>query len=374
MDNKISKKQFFTLTASFFMGNSLALTGGLSKNEKIGYITIFVSFILYIGLCFSYNRLFKIYGSSDLFFISKNILGKICYKILLALVLVYSLFTAIISSVEFLFFIELSSDFSAKPILTALLFSVCILSILLCDKKALARYSELILPFVLLSIAVILFFGLDKINISNLKIEAIPKASYIFSNTLMNFISPFSNILLIYFFASDMFNKQQINRASIKAGFVSLIVIASIYVMNLLIIGKNLMSSLYFPALYTFSVINPSLFTERSETVFYVTYIFFDILYTAVAYFTATECFEKLFFKKNTSSPKRKKIFFLIASILSFIVMNLKIDITAFYSSFTGIPYIIAAVTLGIPLILTLISLFKRPSHVQPSNNNCHRK
>lgn len=372
MNNQISKKQFFTLTASFFMGNSLALTGGLSKNEKIGYITVFASFVLFIALCFLYSRLFQKYQSSDLFYISEVILGKVFSKIILLLVLFYSLFTAVISTIEFLFFVELSSDFSLKPVWTALFFSLCILSIFLCGKKALARYSELILPFVLLCMAVILFFGIEKMNPSNLKIENIPETGYIVSNTLMNFLSPFSNILIIYFFTSDMFNHKQVTPSSIKAGFTALLVIAALYLTNLLIIGKNLMSSLYFPTLYTFSVINPSLFTERSETVFFITYIFFDILYTAVAYFTAIECTEKLLPKKNTLSPKRKKVFFIIAALLSFIVMNIKIDINSFYSSFTKIPFILATVTIGIPVILTAASFFRRGVYPPPSNNSCH--
>lgn len=374
MENKITKRQFYSLCASFFMGNSLALAGGISKGEKIGYITIFFSFALYIGLLGLYGFLFKKYKTSDLFYISQTVLGKTFNKILLFIILLYSLFTALISSLEFLFFIELSSDFSFKPIWIALLFSVSLIFILLCEKKALFRYSEIILPFVIFIVGVILVFGIEKINLSNLKIENFPSISYILSNTVLNFISPFSNILILYFFSSDIFKTKNIKKESLKAGFIALLVIFGIYLMNLLIIGKNLMSSLYFPALYTFSVINPSMFTERSETVFFITYMFFDILYVAVSYFCAIECIKRLFYKKNTLSQKRKKVFFMTFPVLSFIIMNLKIDINSFYSSFSVIPFIVSFITLGTPLILILISLFKKSSCSPPLNSNSHQQ
>ena len=40
MENQITKRQFYSLFASFFMGNSLALAGGISKGEKIDAIGI----------------------------------------------------------------------------------------------------------------------------------------------------------------------------------------------------------------------------------------------------------------------------------------------------------------------------------------------
>jgi len=374
MENKISKRQFYSLVASFFMGNSLALAGGISRGEKIGYITIFISYALFFCLCFLYSLLFKKHSSSDLFLICEKLFGKFFNKILLFIILLYSLFTALISSFEFLFFVELSSDFSIKPIWITLIFSVCLLSIFLCGKKALARYSEIILPFVIFIVAVILFFGISKANISNLKIEKLPDVPYILSNTFMNFISPFSNILLVYFFTSDLFSFEKIKKESLKAGFIALLVIASIYFMNLLIIGKELMGSLYFPTLYTFGVINPSLFTQRSETVFFITYMFFDILYVAVSYFVAIECAKRLFFKKSTSFQKGKKVFFIAVPILSFVVMNLKIDINSFYSSFSKIPFIVSGITLGIPVILILACFFKRGPRSLPLNNNSRQK
>ena len=374
METKITKRQFYSLCASFFMGNSLALAGGISKGEKIGYITIFISFALFIGLLWSYNFLFKKYKTSDLFYISQTVLGEIFNKILLSIILLYSLFTALISSLEFLFFIQLSSDFSFDPLWIALLFSISLICILLCGKKALFRYSEIILPFVIFIVMVILIFGIEKANLSNLKIEKFPDMSYILSNTFLNFVSPFSNILILYFFASDIFKTKDIKKESLKAGFIALLVIAAIYFMNLLIIGKNLMSSLYFPALYTFSVINPSMFTQRSETVFFISYMFFDILYVAVSYFCAIECVKKLFYKKNTHFQKRKKVFFIIFPVFSFIIMNFKIDINSFYSSFSVIPFIVSFITIGTPLILILISLFRKSSCYPPLNSNSRQQ
>lgn len=357
MNNQISKKQFFTLLSTFLMGNSLAIAGGLSKGEKIGYITIFASFLLYIGLAFMYGIIFKKSKDADLFLISENLLGKFFYKIMLFMIFIYSFLTALITSTEFLFFIELSSDFSLNPLWTALVFSISLYAIFLCGKKALARYSEVILPFVLFILLFIIVSGYSKMNVSNLKIDKIPSASYILSSTLTNFLSPFSNILLVLFFSSGMLKGKNIKSASIKAGILALIVISGIYAINLLVLGKELMGELYFPTLYTFGVINPNLFTERSETMFFVTYIFFDVLYTAVSYFTAMSCFKRLFFKKNTFSKKFKKVFLIIPALCSFIVMNLKTDITVFHESLPYIPYIFAIVTVGLPAILTVISL-----------------
>lgn len=367
MDKQLSKKQFFALTASFLLGNTLAVTGGITKGEKIGYITIFISFLLYIALCLIYGGLFEKFGTSDLFYVGECVLGKALYKIFLVIILLYSLFTALVSSAEFLLFVELSSDLTVSPIFAALAFSLCVYCIILCGKRALSGYAELILPFVLFMLAITMLFGIKKFNPANLRIENIPSIKYILSNIALNFISPFSNIMLVYFLTAGTVNHKDIKKQSIKAGFLVLITIAAVYLWNLLIIGKNLMSSLYFPTLYTLGVVNPDLFTERSESIFFVTYIFFDILYTAAAYLTSINCVQRLFFKKNTLSAKTKRILFAIPAILSFAVMNFKTDSESFHSSFINMSFSSASVTLGIPIILSVVSLIRK-NHIKPES------
>lgn len=390
MSNKISEKQFFTLTASFFMGNALALAGGVSKGEKIGYITLFASFALFLGLCVLYFFLFKKSRSTDLYTVCENVFGSFFGKAVFFIVFLYSTFTALLSSAEFMLFTMISSDFTINPVLISFVFSFSLLAILLCGKKALARYSELILPFVIACIVFVLVTGADKFNLSNLKIENAPSAGFVFSNIYMNFITPFSNIMLIYFFASDNLKSPEKKFASgVKAGFIALLVIATVYISNLLIIGKKLMESLYFPTLFTFGVINPPFLSERSEGIFFISYIFFDILYTAVAYFTASDCFLRIFCKKasyaerndeknneKTEKNEKKKqkttakILYILATVLSFTAMNLNLETEKFYFAFSWLPYVFSAVTLGLPLLLALTASAKAYFARSSKNNS----
>ena len=368
-DNLITNRQFISLASAFFLGNALAVTGGINASEKTGHITILISFILYTLLCFIYKRIFTKCETSDIFGICVQFFGVAFEKLIYVAVFIYSIFTAVISSVEFLFFVEASSDFSLNPLLISFIFAVAVFLILLCGKKALARYSELILPFVLGIIAFVFIFGVKKMNFQNLIPSNFPKISELSKEVSISFLSPFSNILLIYFFVSDMFTKKTIQKGSICAGLISLAVIMAVYIANLTVIGKNLMNSLYFPALYTFSVINPEIFTERSETVFFTTYIFLDILYTACAYFVATDLCGRIFSKKNTPPKKIRKVFLVIPSLLSFAVMALAPDIETFRSSLKTVPFILSVITLGIPVIFYVLSLFRDNLPHKTKNN-----
>lgn len=413
-NNKISEKQFFTLTASFFMGNALALAGGVSGGEKIGYITLFASYALFLLLCLLYFFLFKKSKSSDLYTVCESIFGSFFGKIALFVVFLYSVFTALLSSAEFMLFSMISSDFKINPLVISLVFSFSLLGILLCGKKALARYSELILPFVIACIAFVLISGAGKFDLSNLRTESVPSAGFIFSNIYMNFITPFSNVMLIYFFASDNKKSAEKSLASgVKGGFTALLVIAAVYVSNLLIIGKSLMGTLFFPTLFTFGVINPPFLAERSEAIFFISYIFFDILYTAVAYFTAADCFQRIFCKKasyaektdeknsektqkndektlkiekngqkndekNRKNDEKKqkttaKILYILAAALSLAIMNLNTEAEKFYSAFSYLPYVFSAVTLGLPLLLAL-TLTVKACFAHAWKNNSHRQ
>lgn len=358
MNNKLSKNSFFPLCVSVLLGGSLAAAGGVMQGEKIGYITVFASFLLYIPLLFLYFGIFKRGGSTDIFKASENILGKTAYKIFLTVSSVYCFFTALVSSREFFAFASLSSNLAVSPVVISLTFSACIYFIMLCGKQAVSGYTMIMLPFVMLLLGVTMLFGIPKFDTANLNIENIPDFGYIGESVFLNFVSPFSNIFIVYLLMQGT-DKKSIKRKSVTAGLFTLFVIALVYVWNLLIIGKNLMNSLYFPSLYTLGAVNPNLFTERSESVFLITYIFFYIVFVSASYLAAFSCIFRLFDKKNTPDLKIKGIVYLIPLALTFTAMTVNINTQKFHASFLTVTAVSACVTVGIPIILFLVSYIK---------------
>ncbi len=360
MKKQLTTRQSICLIVSFFLGNTLAVMGSGSGKEKIGYLTYLPAFCLYIVLILSYSFIFKKNGNKNLFEIIESEFSNVISKLFLFVIFLYSFFCAALSCGNFMFFASVSTDSQVSFSLLSLFIGFCIFFILSSNKKTLGRYCEIILPFVLLMLFIMVIFGIFKGNPKNLYVAFPVSVKEIAKSTLYNFLSPFANIFLIMLFMNNLLGNKRLISSSLKAGAISALSLALIYFVNLLTLGKNLLSQLYYPTLFSFGVINPGLLTQRSETIYYVSYIFFDIIYISVSLFVCITAFTFLFLKEKNLSNTKKRILSSVFSVILILFMVFFNFTGSFYKLYTSFLLMQLPITLGIPTVIFLRSIFKK--------------
>ncbi len=360
MKKQLTTKQSVCLIVSFFLGNTLAIMGSGSGEEKIGYLTYIPALLLFILMILAYSFIFKKNGDKNLFEIIESSFPNVISKLFLLVIFLYSFFCAALSCGNFIFFASVSTDSQISFSLLSLFIGICIFFILSSNKKTLGRYCELILPFVLFMLFVMIIFGIFKGNLKNLYVNLPVSFKEIAKSTFFNFISPFANIFLIMLFMNNLSDNKKLISSSIKAGLISALCLSLVYFVNLLTLGKKLLSQLYYPTLFSFGVINPGLLTQRSETIYYVSYVFFDIIYISVSLFVCMTSFTFLFLKGKKLTSTKKRILSSVFSIILVLFMVFFNFSSKFYELYTSFLFIELPITLGIPAIIFLRSLFKK--------------
>ena len=356
MKKTLTQRQTICLIISFLLGNTLALTGGVVQNEKYGYMTYLPAFGLFLILILIYSYIYKKNSYEDFFDIIESLRPKIISKIILFIIFLYSLMCAVLSCGNFMFFASVSMTSQINTGILSVFTGICIFFVLSANKKTLGRYCELIFPFVIFLIGIMLIFGLFKGNIKNLYIDLPISIKTFLKSTLFNFISPFSNIFMIFLFMKNVADNRKIIKNSIIAASASGIILMLVYFINLLILGKNLLSDLFYPTLFSFGVINPGFFTQRSETIYYISYIFFDIIYVCISLFVCINAFILLFMKDKIISENKKRILTSVSSLILIVFMIFFDSAEAFYEMYSYFAIIQSAVTILIPLTVFILA------------------
>lgn len=360
-DKKLTKGQLNALIISFFLGNTLAVSGGLLKGDKYGYITIFIAFFLFLGFIKIYDYILKKNAYCDFYTVIKNSFSKPIYKTIMAVIFVFSLFSAVMSSLNIMFFVIVSSRGEISILPFAFLLCLCLYSIMTKSKKTLGRYCSLMFYSVIFLFAIMIIFGFFKGDYKNLYVNlpiSVPKA---LKSTFFGFLSPFSDIFFIYLFSGSVCRSSRVSKSAKLSGFVATMILSAVYFVNVIMLGKNLISDVYYPTLFSFGIINPITQISRSEIIYYTAHLFFDIIYISVSLFVCKDSFFKLFFEENNKSKTKERIFSL--SIASFILLYILLSGFSgkFYNSYDIIAFLRIPVNIGI-VVLCFIKSFKNQS------------
>lgn len=364
MSNKnLTKGQLTTLIISFLLGNTLAVSGGIIKGEKYGYITVFIAFLIFLLFIKMYEYTLKKNDYCDFYTVIKNCFSKPIYKIIMFAIFIFSFFSALMSSLNVVFFVIIASQGKVSLTFFAILLCLCLYSIITKDKKTLGRYCSLVFYGVIFLFLIMIIFGFFKGDYKNLYISLPISVPTVLKSTLYNFLAPFSDIFLIYIFAGSIYNPVNISKPIKLSGFFSAIILSAVYFVNVIILGKNLMSDIYYPTLFSFGVINPLTQISRSEAIYYTAHLFFDIIYICVSLFVCKDSFFKLFSKESKENKENKKnktkerIFSL--SAVSFILLYILLSGFSgkFYNLYEAVIYLKIPINIGIVALCFIKSI-----------------
>lgn len=363
---KLTDRQGFCLMTAFLLGNVLSGIGGASDTEKIGYLAILLSLFLLVVLIGIYRVILKRNGYCDFFELFGKLFGKTGGKIALILVAAYSFFSAFLSIANYLEFVKISTCFRT-PEVTALVVVLLLTFYFACSReKAMGRYSEIVLPIVLAAVVLLILCGWKEFQVDNF---ILPSSIKTFSRQGLNlFFAPFSEIIFVYLMFGQLKNRKNVTKIALASAGTTTLIFSGLYLFNLLILGQELLGTVRFPTFYTASVVQVGTVIEKAETLITFSYTFCDLLYSGVCLFLGIKAINLLFGKKKYV----KKITAVIAVIFFFILILVLRDTAKIEQFFPIATVIMIPFTVGLPLLMLLTSLRKKPNKEARCHESCN--
>ena len=364
---KLTDRQGFSLISAFLLGNVLSGIGGSGFTEKTGYLSVWLSFGIFVLFARVFQSIMKENPKDDFFTITRRCFGKIGNWIFLIFLAFYSFFAAFLSIVNYMDFINFSVK-NGFPFAAGIV-AVLLLTVFLCLKgtKTMGRYCEITLPIVIGSVLLLLFLGIREITGFSLPLPS--SVMQFFTQSWNIFCSPFAEIIFVWILFDSFQNKENIGKISIKAGCLVTVLFTLIYIFNLNVLGENLLSETRFPTYFCASLVEIGILVENGESLITLAYSFCDILYGAVCVLVGVKAVCKLCNQTKISLGKTKKITAFSAVIFMFLLYISGIfpaDLSVYYPV---ISVIFLPMTVGIPVLLFLLSKFKSKGQNQNSNS-----
>lgn len=290
----ISDKQGTMMMTMFIMGSTLILGAGGEAKQDV-WIAILLAVAFAIPALFVYSRLLSLYPGKDLFDILEIIFGKIISKFIQILFVWYAFHLGILVMRNFSEFIRVVAMPETPPfIMNSFMAIVCIL-VIKDGIEVLGRISTFILPILIAIILFVVILSGPKLQLSNIKPVLYDGFKPVLQGAFSTFSYPFAETVVFTMVFSSLKRKNSSYKVYYRALLIGSLLIFIVSVRNLLVLGADTASMLYFPSYSAVSVINIGEFLQRIEVTVSVVFLFAGFTKVSVCLYAATNGIAKIF-------------------------------------------------------------------------------
>ncbi|HEX9060342.1 MAG TPA: endospore germination permease [Clostridia bacterium] len=313
MDREIiSNRQGICLVSMFIIGSSIVLGASGEAKQDI-WISVIVGFVLYLPMIFIYSNLTTVFPGKDLFDIMHEVFGNIAGKILSLIFVWYFFHLGALVIRNFSEFVQIVSLIETPQFIIIIFFGLLCIWIVRSGIEVLSRWSAFTLPIVLFFVLGTVILSFTRMKLINITPTLYNGIRPVFSNAFSIFSFPFAETVIF----TMVFNKLKQNNKSFKVFFfgslIGGIVILLVMLRNILVLGINTASDLFFPSYIAVRTINIGNFLQRFEIVIAVNYIFTGFVKTSICLYAASKGVARILNIKKSNQ---------IVAPIGFLMMN----------------------------------------------------
>lgn len=269
----ISDKQAIVITAMFIMGSTLVLgVGGEAKQDV--WLSITLGMIIAIPMMLVYAKILSLFHGKDVFEIMEMVFGKIFGKITIIFFTWYAFHLGSLVVRNFAEFINTVTLPETPRIILMLIMAVLCIWVVQEGIEALGRWSSVIFPSLLAIILIVVALSMTQANTENLKPVLGNGLSPVIGGAFSVFTFPFAEAVLLMVAYSSLPNKKSPKKVYLIGLLIAGFFLLGIAVRNVLVLGADTVSILYFPSYTAVSKINIGDFLQRIEVMVSVVFIF----------------------------------------------------------------------------------------------------
>lgn len=340
--------------------------GGEAKQDV--WIAVLFALLMALPAIFIYARLLSIFPGKDLFDILNEVFGKILGKIIALIFIWYAFHLGALVIRNFSEFIHIVS-LPRTPQLVIIVFTGLICAwAAKAGVEVIGRWAGFFLPVLLFVIIFTVLLSLTQADMDNLKPILYKGFPPVFKSAFSVFSFPFAEtvvFMMVFCSVKHKFKMYKVYYVGLIGGAAILLVLS---VRNILVLGVETASTLYFPSYSAVSMIELGTFLERIEIVVAVVFLLTGIVKISVCLYAASNGIAKVF---NFS---RYKILVASVGLLMMILSNFIYNSTMemfewarkFYSYY-AFPFQVV-----FPIIILIIAEIK--TRMGDKGNNSHAR
>ncbi|MCX7841687.1 MAG: endospore germination permease [Clostridia bacterium] len=278
----ISKGQAISLAALFVMGSTITLgTAGQAKNDL--WISIIIAFAASIPFILIYTRILSMFPGKDLFEILETVFGKLAGKLLTIIYIWYAFHLGSLVIRNFAEFVNTVSLPETPLFITVFFFGIFGIWIVKAGIEVFGRTANL---FIMIDLIVILLVNLavfPQINPDFLKPVLGNGWAPVLQGAFSSFTFPFAETVVLMGAIFSLNKKDSLAKSYLWGLGIAAAIILILGVRNVLMLGANYVTSLYFPSYIAVSRIKIGEFLQRIE-------VTVDIVFLSTAFFKSSLC------------------------------------------------------------------------------------
>ena len=346
----ISERQGVILITLFIVGSSLLLgSGGQAKQDA--WIAMIIAMCWAVILLLMFSRILSLYPGKDLFDILEIVMGKVIGKIISILMIwfAFHLGTLVLRNL---------SDFTNTlvfpdtPVVVPMIsFVILIIWVLKEGIEVLGRWSEFFVWVIGLTIIIITLLSTSEMDISRLKPILGSGFMPILKGTLSSLSFPFGETVVFTMVFSNIAKIKSYKRTFLLGMFLGGGFVFLGTLRNILVLGSETVSKIYFPSTLAISLIHLGEFLQRIEIAVLIVFIVCVFVKVSICVFAVSNGISKFFGftdYKFISTPV-----VLLMLNFSFFIYKSNIETTSW--AFNVWPYYSMVFEVIIPLIVFII-------------------
>lgn len=256
--------QSISIAVLFIIGTSLFMgTSGTSGNSN--WIALIFAMLLALPLMLIYARLHVLFPGKDLFDMLTAVFGRIFGRVLSCLYIGYALHLGALVLRNFGEFSRTVALTSTPMIAPMLVIGLLCIWVVAAGMEVLGRSAKFLLLFTFIVIVIIQLLSVPKFEYHHLKPLLESGWGPVLSDTAGSFTFPFAEIVIFLGAFNALPAKGSAGRVLVSAVLIAGTVIIFVTLRNLLVLGPEILSSLYFPSYVAVSRINIGDFLTRIE-------------------------------------------------------------------------------------------------------------
>ena len=296
----ISDSQGFSIVTLFFLG-SIAILGTASEAKNDSWISILIAIVLSIPVIFIYARILSLFPGKDFFDILTVVFGKWIGNFFCIIYTWYFFHLGTLVLRNFGDFMN-TLAFPETPSIVSILFInvLCILSAKY-GIEVLGRSSKVLLIICVIVLLIIQALSIPQSHFNYIKPILGNGLLPVLKGAFSAFTFPFAESIVFLGVFSSLKKKNSSYKILFSALLIGGVIISIVQIRNIVLIGNNVLSSLYFPSYIAVGRIHIGDFFERMEVTVSIVLVASIFVKISVCLIATCKGISKIF---NTKSYK----------------------------------------------------------------------
>ena len=289
----ISERQATILIILFLLGNSL-LVGSGNPAKQDAWLAIIIAISCSIILLLIYSRILSLYPGKDFFDILQILMGRSIGKIISVLMIWFAFHTGTLVLRILLEFTNILVFPNTPEIAPMLLFTILLIWSLKAGIEVLGRWAEFFSWIIILIVIIVPVLSISQMDISKLKPILSNGVSPLLKGAFSSFSFPFCQTVIFTMVFSNISKVKNYTKTFIVGLLVGggLILLTSLR--NLLVLGSETVSRLYFHSTMAVSLIMLG-FLQRLEMTVVIVFLVCVFIKISICIFAVCNGISKVF-------------------------------------------------------------------------------